>query len=79
MPLTPANVVFLIQLVECELERLDAIINDDGASEQLRDECADSLVLASITAGNLQNTYELMFQEGCNLTPYDQLIAQTRQ
>jgi hypothetical protein len=53
MPLTPANVVFLIQLVECELERLDAIINDDGASEQLRDECADSLVLASITAGGM--------------------------
>jgi hypothetical protein len=79
MTLTPSNLVFLIQLVEIEIERLGAIVNDDGAPETLRDECADSLVLASTTAGNLQDAYESMWQEGCNLTPYGQLIEQSLQ
>ncbi len=74
MPLTPANLVFLIELTEIEIVRLDSIVNDEGATVELRDECADTLVLASITAGALQEEYESHWQEGSNLTPYDVII-----
>lgn len=75
MSLSPSSLVFLIQLTESEIDRLDKITTNESISADIRDESADSLVLASLAAGGLQDMYELIWEESSNLTPYDELLT----
>jgi len=72
-PLTLSDLALIIPLVEAELDKCHAVINDPNASDKAADDAAEMSVLYGNTAGNLQALYETLRQPGSNFPTYEAL------
>ena len=73
MSLNLTDLTLLIELVDMEIDTLDASKDDESRSEHLRNEDADRWSLMIQLAGNLQDEYESRWREGSNFPSYTEL------
>ena len=73
MSLTLSDLALIIPLVEAELDKLHAILNDANASDKAADDAAEMSVLYGNTSGNLQELYETLRQPDSNFPTYEEL------
>ena len=73
MSLTLSDLTLIIPLIESELDKCHAVLNDPNASDKAADDAAEMSVLYGNTSGNLQGLYESLRQPGSNFPPYEEL------
>lgn len=73
MSLSLTDLTLLVQLVDVEIDALDASKEDESLSEHVRNEAAESWALMVRLAGNLQDEYESQWREGSNFPSYQEL------
>lgn len=73
MSLSLSDLTLIIPLVEAELDKLQAILNDASANAEATDNAAEMSVLYGNASGNLQELYENLRQPGSNFPTYEEL------
>ena len=79
MSLTLSDLALIIPLVEAELDKLHAILNDNNADEKTADDAAELSVLYGNASGNLKELYESLRQPGSNFPTYEELAKRRPQ
>lgn len=73
MSLSLSDLTLIIPLVEAELDKLHAVLNDPNVNGQAADDAAEMSVLYGNASGNLQELYENLRQPGSNFPTYEEL------
>ena len=70
---------YLIELVARDIKNLSTTIANESTSDELRNDCGELLMVATRTAGNLQNQYTSEWNNGGNFPSYNELIVDIEQ